>query len=331
MRLNHTFSIAPMMAWTDRHCRAFHRLLSPDAVLYTEMLTTGALLHGDSAPMLAFSDPEHPVVLQLGGSDPADLARCASMAASKGYDEVNLNIGCPSERVQKGAFGACLMSEPALVAECVRAMQQTVEIPVSVKCRIGVDQHDSYDFLARFVDTLATAGVQHFIIHARTALLKGLSPAQNREIPPLRYPRVHAIKSDFPELTISLNGGITSIAQVHEHLARVDGVMLGRAAYKNPWLIAEVSHALFRNPLPGSRSDILDRYLPYVEQQLAEGTRLHTITRHLHGLFNGLRGARQYRRFLSENDSRPGADTQVLLDAASQVREETEWPLCSNA
>ena len=329
--LRKRFSIAPMIAWTDRHCRAFHRQFCPEAILYTEMLTTGALIHGPGEELLRFDPMEHPVVLQLGGSDPAELARSAQMAEAAGFDAVNLNLGCPSNRVQKGVFGACLMLQPGRVSDCVSAMRQAVDIPVSVKCRIGIDQSDDYEFLHDFVETLAKTGIDQFIIHARKAILKGLSPAQNRTIPPLLYDRVYTLKSDFPNLWITLNGGVTSLAEARQHLEQTDSVMLGRAAYKNPWVIAEISHGLFGTPLPGTRSAILEGFLPYVEQQLTDGVSLHAISRHMHGLFNELPGARQYRRFLSENDNHPGVGVEVLRQAAALVREEGRWAQCSNA
>ena len=310
------FSIAPMLDWTDRHCRYFHRLLSRHALLYTEMVTTGAILYGNQQQHLQFSPEEQPLALQLGGSNPADLATCAKIGADFGYNEINLNVGCPSDRVQNGRFGACLMAEPALVADCVAAMRAVVDIPVTVKSRIGIDDRDYYPELQDFIAASRAAGCQTFIIHARKAWLSGLSPKQNREIPPLRYDVVFQLKQDFPDLNIILNGGITSLTAAQEHLKQVDGVMLGREAYHNPYLLAEVDALLFNDPQPlKSRRDVILALLPYVEMQLRQGVRLHSISRHLLGLFHGVDGARAWRRHLSENASKPGADAQVLLDA----------------
>ena len=312
----HRFSVAPMLDWTDRHCRYFHRLLSRHALLYTEMVTTGAILYGNQQQHLQFSPEEQPVALQLGGSNPADLAACAKIGADFGYNEINLNVGCPSDRVQNGRFGACLMAEPALVADCVAAMRAVVDIPVTVKSRIGIDDRDSYPELQGFIAASRVAGCETFIVHARKAWLSGLSPKQNREIPPLRYDVVFQLKQDFPDLNIILNGGITSLATAQEHLKQVDGVMLGREAYHNPYLLAEVDALLFNDPQPPkSRRDVILALLPYVEIQLRQGVRLHSISRHLLGLFHGVDGARAWRRHLSENASKPGADAQVLLDA----------------
>lgn len=312
--------IAPMMEWTDRHCRAFHRCLSPHARLYTEMVSTGALIHGPRQRLLAFSDTEHPVALQLGGHDPADLAHCARLAEADGYDEVNLNVGCPSDRVQHAAMGACLMQEPARVADALKAMRDAVAIPVTVKCRLGVDNCDDYSFLVDFVGTVAPH-IDALAVHARKALLQGLSAAQNRSIPPLDYNRVQLLKSDFPDLPIVLNGGLTSVEDTDAHAATLDGVMIGRAAYQNPWLIAELEQAYFATPMPGSRHAVLETYLPYVHAELRHGTRLHAITRHLHGLFSGLPGARRYRRYLSEHATDRDAGLEVLTRAAEMVLE----------
>jgi tRNA-dihydrouridine synthase A len=313
----HRFSVAPMLDWTDRHCRFFHRLLSKQALLYTEMVTTGALLHGDRQRFLQFDPREHPLALQLGGSGPADLAVCAKMAEDFGYDEVNLNVGCPSDRVQNGRFGACLMAEPELVAACVAAMRDAVSIPVTVKSRIGIDDRDSYEELARFIDTVAKAGCRIFIVHARKAWLKGLSPKQNREVPPLRYEVVYRLKQDFPQLQIVLNGGITTLEQAEELLRNgVDGVMVGREAYHNPYILAEVDRRLFGMPADAiPRGEIVDRLMPYIERQLAEGIRLHSITRHILGLFHGEPGARSWRRHLSEEGVKYGADAEVVREA----------------
>lgn len=308
-----------MMDWTDRHERYFLRLLSRHALLYTEMITTGAILHGDRARFLRFDPAEHPVALQLGGAVPDDLARAAAFGAAAGYDEINLNVGCPSDRVQNARFGACLMAEPELVAACVGAMCAAVDIPVTVKTRIGIDDQDSYGFLARFIETVADAGCRTFILHARKAWLSGLSPKENREIPPLRYDVVHQIKADFPELEIIVNGGIRTLDQAKAQLAHVDGVMIGRAAYQNPYCLTEW-RALFdvTEPAP-SRFEIVERLLPYVEAQRAEGVPLKAITRHILGLFNGLPGARAWRRHLSEGAHREGAGVEVIRDALHQI------------
>ena len=315
------FSVAPMMDWTDRHCRFFHRILSRRAQLYTEMVTTGALIHGPRARLLAYHPAEHSVALQLGGSEPEDLALCARMAEDKGYDEVNLNIGCPSERVQKGAFGACLMREPDLVADCVAAMQAAVKIPVTVKCRIGVDDHDARESLFGFIERVSSAGCRHFVVHARKAWLKGLSPKENRDIPPLDYPLVHEAKQHWPHLFIAINGGITTLEACHEHLGHVDGVMVGRAAYQTPALLLDVDGKVFDSPDPPlSRDEALERFIPYVADELARGTPLHAMTRHVLGLYSGLPGARLFRRHLSENAVKPGAGVNVLREAIDIVR-----------
>ena len=310
------FSVAPMMDWTDRHCRFFHRLLSRHALLYTEMVTTGALIHGNRHRFLQFNDAEHPLALQLGGSNPYDLAICSKMAEDYGYDEVNLNVGCPSDRVQSGRFGACLMAEPELVAECVAAMQQSVSIPVTVKSRIGIDDRDSYQELAHFIATVANAGCKTFIVHARKAWLSGLSPKQNREVPPLRYDVVFQLKQDFPKLEIILNGGITSLDQAEALLKNVDGVMLGREAYQKPYLLADVDNRIFGtsyDPIP--REQILMLLIPYIQQELKGEARLNSISRHILGLFHGMPGARGWRRYLSDHVGKIGADENVLLEA----------------
>jgi tRNA-dihydrouridine synthase A len=313
----HRFCIAPMLDLTDRHCRFFHRLITQQALLYTEMATTGALLHGDRQRLLQFDPHEHPLALQLGGSEPADLAACAKMAEDFGYDEVNLNVGCPSDRVQNGRFGACLMAEPERVADCVAAMRNAVSIPVTVKSRIGIDDRDSYEELAHFTGTVADAGCRTFIVHARKAWLKGLSPKQNREVPPLRYEVVYRLKQDFQPLQIVLNGGITTLEQAEEALRNgVDGVMMGREAYHNPYILAEVDRRLFGRPADAvARSKIVDRLMPYIERQLADGVRLHSITRHILGLFHGEPGARSWRRHLSEEAVKYGADAAVVREA----------------
>ena len=321
MPMSPEFSVAPMMEWTDRHCRYFLRLLSRNIRLYTEMVTTGAILNGRAERLLAFDPAEHPVALQLGGSDPADLAASAKAGERFGYDEINLNVGCPGDRVQEGRFGACLMAEPALVARCVEAMRGAVDLPVTVKTRIGIDDKDSFEELSAFVSTVAAAGCGTFIIHARKAWLKGLSPKETREKPPLRYDVARRLKSDFPSLRIILNGGITSLDQAGEHLKDFDGVMLGRAAYDNPYLLAGVDSRIFGGSgPPPTRAEIVAAFKPYVESELARGQRLHSMTRHILGLFQGVRGGRIWRRYLSENAGRPGAGLEVL-DAALQAAE----------
>jgi len=319
------FNIAPMMDWTDRHCRYFHRLLSRHARLYTEMVTTGAILHGDRARLLRFDRSEHPVAVQLGGSDPKALAECARICADWGYDEINLNVGCPSNRVQSGRFGACLMKEPERVADCVAAMNAAVDIPVTVKCRLGVDEQDSYEELLRFIACNAEAGCQTFIIHARKAWLSGLSPKENRAVPPLHYDRVYRLKQDFPALTIVINGGIADLNQASAHLQHTDGVMLGRAAYQTPYLLAEVDQGLFGSSTPvATPQAVVQALLPYIEQQLQQGIYLSAITRPILGLFHGQPGARAWRRYLSENAHRPGADTTVLRTALEQLERAAE-------
>ncbi|WP_426662887.1 tRNA dihydrouridine(20/20a) synthase DusA [Rhodanobacter aciditrophus] len=311
-------SVAPMMDWTDRHCRFFHRLLSPHARLYTEMVTSAALVRGRQLRLLEHSHEEHPVALQLGGSEPAELAEAARLGAAAGYDEINLNVGCPSDRVQSGLFGACLMYEPALVADCIKAMRDAVGVPVTVKCRIGVDEQDEYADLQRFTETMLEAGVQVLVVHARKAWLKGLSPKENREIPPLDYPRVHRLKREFPQLVVAINGGITTVEQVQAQLAELDGVMLGRAAYHDPYLLARLEHALYGTPLPG-REAVLRRLRPYVEAELARGTALKHITRHLLGLYQGEPGARGFRRVLSEGAHLPGAGWALIERALAPL------------
>ena len=309
-----------MMDWSDHPCRYFWRLLTRQALLYTEMVTTGALIHGDRERFLHFNPEEHPVALQLGGSEPADLARCARWAEEWGYDEVNLNCGCPSDRVQSGMFGACLMARPALVADCVRAMRAACDIPVTVKHRIGIDHMESYQELLDFVGTVAEAGCEVFIVHARKAWLQGLSPKENRDIPPLNYPWVYRLKHDLPRLCIVINGGIQTLEECRRHLQQVDGVMLGREAYQNPWLLAEVDSQLYGMDKPAaSRDDVIAALLPYVERQLAAGAHLNHITRHILGLYQGVPGARKFRRHLSENAYRQTAGVEVLTDAWQQV------------
>ena len=314
----HLLCVAPMMAWTDRHCRAFHRVLAPHARLYTEMVTADAVLHGPTERLLAFDPSEHPVALQLGGSEPWALARCARLAQERGFDEVNLNVGCPSPRVQRGAFGACLMLEPGRVAACLAAMRDACALPVTVKCRLGVDDHDDYPFLRDFVGTCADAGVTTFAVHARIAALDGLTPAQNRTVPPLHHGRVRRLKREFPRLTVVLNGGIRDTGVAIEALAWADGVMVGRGAYRNPWWLARLEQRLFGTDLPDGPHAVLERYIAdYVGCALADGVRLHDIARHLLGLFNGTPGARAWRRHLSEEARRPGAGVEVLEGAAN--------------
>ncbi|WP_297896709.1 tRNA dihydrouridine(20/20a) synthase DusA [Shewanella sp.] len=321
-RLDRTFSIAPMLDWTDRHYRYFARLMSANALLYTEMVTTGAILHG-RGDYLAYNQEEHPLALQLGGSNPTDLARCAKLAAERGYDEVNLNVGCPSDRVQNGRFGACLMAEPELVAECVDAMKQVVDIPVTVKTRIGIDAQDSYEFLTQFIDIVQAKGCSDFIIHARKAWLSGLSPKENREIPPLDYGRVYQLKRDYSLLNISINGGVTTLAQAKEHLAQLDGVMMGREAYQNPYILAEVDQVLCGSQREViSREAVIEAMLPYIEAHLQSGGRLNHITRHMIGLFQGLPGARAWRRYLSENAHKNGAGVEVVRQALQSIQTE---------
>ncbi|WP_411725222.1 tRNA dihydrouridine(20/20a) synthase DusA [Methyloglobulus sp.] len=316
MTHTHRFCVAPMMDWTDLHCRFFHRLISQHALLYTEMVTTGALIHGDHHRFLRFNSDENPLAFQLGGSNPRELALCAKMVEDYGYDEVNLNIGCPSDRVQNGRFGACLMLEPELVADCISAMCGAVSIPVTVKSRIGIDDRDSYEELAVFVGKVADASCNTFIIHARKAWLSGLSPKQNREIPPLNYDVVYQLKTDFPHLEIVVNGGIANLEQAETLLQRVDGVMVGREAYQNPYLLAEVDKHIFNaTESPRSRHEIMGLILPYIEGQLKNGIRLNSITRHILGLFHGEPGARAWRRHLSENVTSPNAGIKVVRDA----------------
>jgi tRNA-dihydrouridine synthase A len=312
-------SVAPMMDWTDRHCRYFHRLLSPHALLYTEMVTSAALVRGKQLRLLEHSQQEHPVALQLGGSDPHELAEAARLGAQAGYDEINLNVGCPSDRVQSGRFGACLMREPALVGDCVKAMRDAVSVPVTVKCRIGVDDQDEYADLQHFTETMLAAGVEVLTVHARKAWLQGLSPKENREIPPLDYQRVYRLKREFKQLVVVINGGITTVDAVREHLAHVDGVMLGRAAYHDPYVLAQVEAALYGVPMP-SRESVLQHLRPYIEAELARGTALKHITRHLLGLYQGEPGARGFRRTLSEGAHLPDAGWALIERAIAPVK-----------
>ncbi len=311
-----------MMDWTDRHCRVFHRLLTRRARLYTEMLTSAAIIHGDRQRLLAFDASEHPVALQLGGSDPRELATAAEIGEDFGYDEINLNVGCPSDRVQEGRFGACLMAEPELVAACVDAMKRVVRIPVTVKCRIGIDDQDPQLALDRLAGGVVAAGCDALIVHARKAWLQGLSPKENRDIPPLDYDRVYQLKAAMPGVPIIINGGIGSIAEAKAHLAHVDGVMLGRAAYQEPWRMLDVDTELFGEAAPhATMKDTFEAMMPYIERELARGTRLHAITRHFVGAYHGVPGARAFRRHLAEYGVRPGADLKVLCDAIAQVEE----------
>jgi tRNA-dihydrouridine synthase A len=319
--LNRRFSVAPMLDWTDHHERYFLRLISKNALLYTEMITTGALIHGERDRYLHYNTEEHPIALQLGGSNPKELSICTQMAVDYGYDEINLNVGCPSQRVQKGAFGACLMREPSLVADCVNTMQNKANgRPITVKNRIGVDDHEGYEKLYYFIQTVAEAGCQTFIIHARKALLKGLSPKENRDIPPLDYPMVYQLKKDFPQLNLVINGGIKTLAACTQHLHHVDGVMIGREAYHNPYLLAHVDQQFYDSPQTSpSREQILQQYLNYIQQQLKKGIPLNHMTRHILGLYHGIQGAKAWRRHLSEYGSRSGANEKVVHKAAGHV------------
>ncbi len=317
--LDRRVSIAPMMDRTDRHERYFLRLMSPSVLLYTEMISTGAILFGDRDRFLGFDPAEHPVALQLGGGDPAALAECARIGADFGYDEINLNVGCPSDRVAHARFGASLMAEPDLVADCVAAMRQACDRPVTVKTRIGIDDSEDYAFLDRFVATVAAAGCRIFIIHARKAWLQGLSPKQNREVPPLRYDVVHMLKREHPALDIVINGGIRVLDAIRDQLALVDGVMIGREAYENPFLLTGIERRVFGNAVAPTRHDVIDRMLPYMERQRADGVPLHRITRHMLGLFQGERGARNWRRHLSQNAHLPGAGTEIVREAVGPL------------
>jgi tRNA-dihydrouridine synthase A len=318
-------SVAPMMDWSDRHCRMFHRHISKHTWLYTEMVTTGALVYGDVERHLRFNEEEHPVALQLGGSDPADLATSAKLGEKWGYDEINLNCGCPSERVQKGAFGACLMAEPQLVADCVKAMRDAVSIDVTVKHRIGIDDEQSYDFVRDFVGKVAEAGCTTFIVHARNAILKGLSPKENREIPPLKYEYAYQLKRDFPDFEIIINGGIKTEAEIDEHLTHLDGVMLGREAYHNPYVMATFDQRYYGDSsTPKTREQVLEAMIPYIQAQLAQygplGLKLNSITRHMLGIMTGLPGARAFRQTLSDSKKLAQGDAQLLLEAAARLR-----------
>lgn len=319
------FSIAPMLDWTDRHCRYFHRLLTSETLLYTEMVTTGAIIHG-KGDFLAYNQEEHPVALQLGGSNPQDLATCAKLAAERGYDEINLNVGCPSDRVQNGKFGAILMAEPQLVADCVAAMREVVDVPVTVKTRIGIDDQDSYEFLTDFISTVSEkGGCDQFTIHARKAWLSGLSPKENREIPPLDYPRAYQLKKDFPHLTVAVNGGVKTLEETLAHLEHLDGVMVGREAYQNPYILAQVDQQIFGLDKPvKKRSQVVEEMYPYIEQQLSQGAYLGHITRHMLGLFQNMPGARQWRRYISENAHKSGSGIEVVEAALAKIPKELD-------
>ncbi len=312
-------SIAPMMDWTDRHCRYFLRLLTPNARLYTEMVTAAAIVHGEPERLLRYDEAEHPIALQLGGSDVDWMTSAAAAAAEFSYDEININVGCPSDRVQSGQFGACLMATPEIVAACFASMRDKVDVPITVKTRIGINDQDSYEFLKRFVDALVAVGCQTFVVHARIAILEGLSPKENRTVPPLNHERVYRLKQDYPDLNIVLNGGIKTLQQVDEILSKVDGVMIGREAYHNPYFLAELENHLQPNGSLPRREVIVEQMIPYIERELAEGERLSRITRHMSGLFLGQPGARAWRRFLSENACREGAGLDVLLNALKQM------------
>jgi len=325
--LSHRFCVAPMMDWTTRHYRYLARILSRRALLYTEMVTTGALIHGDTARFLQHDPLEYPLALQLGGSDPDELARCAALAEEYGFNEVNLNVGCPSDRVQNNMIGACLMGHPEKVADGVRSMIAATSLPVTVKHRIGIDGRESWEDLCHFMETVAAAGCRTFIVHARIAVLEGLSPKENRDIPPLKYPWVYDLKARYPELEIIINGGIKTFEECHQHLEHTDGVMLGREAYHNPWLLAGVDPELFgEEPSVSSRHDALRAMLPFIEAELERGVYLSHITRHIMGLFHGQPGGRQFRRHISENAHRPGSGIEVVLDALAKVREPLPQP-----
>ena len=320
IQLDRKFSVAPMLDWTDRHCRYFLRLISQHSVLYTEMITTGAIIYGDTHHHLQMNPLEHPVALQLGGSDPTDLAKACVLASKYDYAEINLNCGCPSDRVQNGMFGAVMMKNAKITADCIAAMQDAVDLPITVKHRIGVDDFDSYEFLCEFVDTVAKSGCETFLVHARKAWLKGLSPKQNREVPELNYERVYQLKKDFPQLEIIINGGVTTLAQSLGHLNHIDGVMVGREAYTNPYLLASVDQQIYGSEQPViSREKIAEAFLDYVDNELSKGTKLQSMTRHILGLFHGMPGARQYRRHISENAYKPDATIDVLTNALAKT------------
>lgn len=317
--MDRQLSVAPMMDWTDRHCRYLHRLISPNALLYTEMVTTGALLHGDKERFLAFDGFEHPVSLQLGGNNPSEMALCAVLAQQVGYQEVNINVGCPSGRVQSARFGACLMYEPSVVAECVAQMKEAVDLRITVKTRIGVDDIDSPEFLLSFVETVSKEGCDTFIIHARKAILSGLSPKENRTIPELNYKRAYLVKKEFPSLTIIVNGGIKTVNDIKQHWQNVNGVMIGREAYHNPFMLADVEHQLFQQPLL-QREDVLHNFIHYVENQLLLGVPLQSMTRHILGLFAGQPGGKHWRRYLSENARLKNSGSEILLAGLEEMK-----------
>ncbi len=326
--IDRTFSIAPMIDWTDRHDRYFLRLISKQALLYTEMITTGAIIHGDKERHLGFNTEEHPVAVQLGGSNPSDLALCSKICEDYGYDEINLNVGCPSDRVQSGAFGACLMAQPDLVAECIDKMKAACELPVTIKCRIGIDDQDEYEDLQRFVNTTKDAGCETFIVHARKAWLQGLSPKENRDIPPLNYERVYQLKREFPELEIIINGGIKTLDECKSHLDYVDGVMMGREAYQNPFILANVDHLFFNNANKPStdtsasqitRHEIIDKMICYIDELVANGGQLKWVSRHILGIFQGMPGARAWRRHLSQHAYKKDATSEVVLEALKYI------------
>jgi tRNA-dihydrouridine synthase A len=328
--LDRRFCIAPMMDWTDRHCRVFHRLMTRRARLYTEMLTTGAIIHGDRQRLLGFDACEHPVALQLGGSDPHDLAKAAKIGEDFGYDEINLNVGCPSDRVKDGRFGACLMAEPGLVAAGVEAMKRAVNIQVTVKCRIGIDDQDPETALDALARGVVAAGADALIVHARKAWLNGLSPKENRDIPPLDYDRVYRLKAAMPDVPIIINGGITGLSEAKKHLAHVDGVMLGRAAYQEPWRLLAVDPELFGEAAPfAAMKDVFEAMMPYIERELARGSRLHSMTRHFVGAFHAVPGARAFRRHLAENGVKAGAGVSVLRDAVALVEDRAKTPIAA--
>jgi tRNA-dihydrouridine synthase A len=314
-QINRTISVAPMLDWTDKHCRYFLRQISQHALLYTEMVTTGAIIFG-KGDYLGFNQEEHPVALQLGGSNPEDMTKCAILAQERGYDEININVGCPSDRVQNGRFGACLMAEPQTVADCISAMKAEVDIPVTVKSRIGIDEMDEYEDLTRFIDTVAASGCDTFIVHARKAWLKGLSPKENREVPPLMYDRVYHLKEQFPELHISLNGGVKTLEDAALHLQMLDGVMIGREVYSNPYLLAEVDKRFYGDLTQvKTRAEIVLAMLPYIDEQLSQGARVWNIARHMLGLFQGQPGGRVWRRYLSQQGTKAGVGSELLSDA----------------
>src|SRR5947209_6512303 len=327
LQQTHRFSIAPMMEWTDRHCRFFHRMLTRRALLYTEMITTGAVLRGNRARLLGFDPAEHPVAVQLGGSDPRALAECARICADLGYDEINLNVGCPSDRVREGRFGACLMAEPQLVGDCVAAMKAAVHVPITVKCRIGIDEQDPEESLDTLTRIVVAASVDALIVHARKAWLDGLSPRENRDIPPLDYDRVYRLKREWPKLHVSINGGIASVEDAGKHLAHVDGVMMGRAAYQEPWRLLQVDPLIYGAPASiDSAKAAIEAFIPYVERELARGTRLHAMTRHVLGLFHAVPGARAFRRHIATHAVKPGGGAEILREAIALVADARAEP-----